>query len=942
MDTLLSFFVGVLSSIAAVGLLKYKLLFAMLPKTTRKGYLIDLEKKIRQMPFIYKDLDTDVINDFVDVEFQSLDLGTLQLHATSNMLTVHKDEKLKRNFRVLFLGNAGIGKTTFQRRTILTIINNEAGSAFLYHRENPIPLYIPLKAIDNSGPFPIYRYIVDNNPLFANRYGLRRLTRLSRSRRLFLFLDGYDEIPFTGGTQNFVQEELGIFFFPASLRNRDTLFKLGLTNKPELIDCYTALANCRVWLSSRREFFEKNSIASLGTKVFNREEGTAALELKGIGNNRIKLTRKIFDKYRRRSKAYYEFLNEEYFLYEIDNSDDEIRQLSYNPLFLTVMCYIYAQKAVDEKNHKVEWAKKFDELILECVELLLNDLDENKARDLPKAHKEALLTRRNPFVEEKKIFLQYFSMQLYFDDKPVFTGPYIKKQLRDFFEVEYKSPASTVILQNLEDDDAAKPNVALQLIYQGVFVLVDTSREEVLYDFPHRRFREVLASKYVNTPSRYKRLLASAEKEQFGEFLNVFFKSESYNDPAFHDEALTHVLDDAVGHVSDDLYVRITLQFIKLKPHYYNASSIVGRFLTNALLSDKRFRVSVELLRNYKPAPDFISNIRTELKNSSKTLNYNRFYLCAALLSFFDPRGLIESLCPLVGLFSQDRTILPIIFQYLSLLDPSNVSKYMETAGENDEAYLDFCYATTFNLTRDDYWRQLGGAVTNDLAGRVSERGLITFFFFLYKYCPARYDTLRSAVRFPIKKEMFEYVDRHKAGDSVGDINGDEVYILSRDKTEALAHQLENRETAFLMSKIFRYKEKNEKTGKIENRFETKYAVVPITNTFRQGLSRSLKTVEFKVIARKEFESFVDDLIEGLTTRLVPKKIKYIKFADLPEQVRSSKVRDEAGYTREGFMAYLRGLLKKDAVHKYGDVKKVSEITKEIKYAPEPLINHFQ
>lgn len=74
MDTLItSFIVGILSSLAAIGLLKYKLLFNLLPKATKRGYLIDLEKKIRQMPFIYKDLDTDVINDFVDIELQSLD-----------------------------------------------------------------------------------------------------------------------------------------------------------------------------------------------------------------------------------------------------------------------------------------------------------------------------------------------------------------------------------------------------------------------------------------------------------------------------------------------------------------------------------------------------------------------------------------------------------------------------------------------------------------------------------------------------------------------------------------------------------------------------------------------------------------------------------------------------------------------------------------------------
>lgn len=94
------------------------------PKTTTLGYLHDLEEKIREMPFIYKDLDSEVINDFVDVEFQSLDLSSLKL-VTTRKINLGDDEKLKRNTRVLFLGNAGIGKTTFQRRTVISLIKQK-------------------------------------------------------------------------------------------------------------------------------------------------------------------------------------------------------------------------------------------------------------------------------------------------------------------------------------------------------------------------------------------------------------------------------------------------------------------------------------------------------------------------------------------------------------------------------------------------------------------------------------------------------------------------------------------------------------------------------------------------------------------------------------------------------------------------------------------------
>lgn len=985
METLTAFLVGILSSLAAVGLMKYKLLFNLLPKITTKGYLIDLEKKIRQMPFIYKDLDTDVFNDFVDVEFQSLDLGTLKLKTSNKILTINEDEKLKRNSKVLFLGSAGIGKTTFQRRAIITIIKKKSYSKFLYGKEKPIPLYIPLKAIDNSEPFPIYRYIM-NNPLFANYLGWRRLLSLARKRHLFLFLDGYDEIPFTGGTRNFVQEELGVL--------------LGLLDA-EKDSSHKILADCRIWLSSRKEFFEKNPIADLGSSSRTREEGLTAIELRGIGNNRIKLVRKIFDKYRERSKEFYEFLNEEYFLFEIDNSDDEIKLLSYNPLFLTVMCYIYAQKAIDKENHKVEWARKFDELILECIELLLNDLDANKARDLPKAHKEALLTRRNPFVEEKKLFLQYFSLQLYFDNKPVFTLPYLKQQLQDFFEIEFPF---LLILQDLNTDNASKPNAALQLIYQGVFVLVDTNRDEVFYDFPHRRFREVLASKYINTPERYERLLANAERKQFGEFLNVFFKSEIYSDLSFHDETLILILNKALGHNSDDVFVKITLQFVKLKPSNYNPGKVVERFLTDAVLSDKGFIVSAELLRNCKIDENFTSIIKTELISSTKTLNYVRFSICASILQIVLPFTLNELLLPLIATFLADREILPIIFQHLTSLDTKhlplykrkidesyfdflyfvsvkvflnsdnvmpiiflhlgfierennlgfiekdNIPAFARLLDEKDEAFMDFCYALTFNLNNDDYWLRFINESNSDFWSDIDSRRLLVFFYFVYKFCPNRYENLQNQADFSIKMELFEYVERHYEEDVVKNVSNEKVCILSQNKIKNIIQLIESRQTAFLVSKLFEYKEKDKSTGKETFIKEFRFAVVPITNKFRNDLADSLKQIEFKAITRKELDNFIATAINKPIEKLNLLNPKFIKFAELPDHVRSptaedfkySNVTDWRDVKQKDFQSQLQDLLKKDTFHKNRDVKSISEITKSIHYTPTFLTDHFQ
>jgi len=73
------------------------------------------------------------------------------------------------------------------------------------------------------------------------------------------------------------------------------------------------------------------------------------------------------------------------------------------------MCYIYVKNVIDAGGHDVSWVNTMPQLILECVSLLLRDLDEEKARDLPAAHRAALLRRRNEYRDEKFQFLHYFA-----------------------------------------------------------------------------------------------------------------------------------------------------------------------------------------------------------------------------------------------------------------------------------------------------------------------------------------------------------------------------------------------------------------------------------------------------------------------------------------------------------------------------------------------------
>ncbi len=754
METLISFLVGVASSIAAVFLLQYRALYVFLPTRSRKGYLIELEEKIRQMPFIYKDLEIDIINDFVDIELQDINLGTLRLQATNKAIDIKEDEKLRRTRRMLFLGNAGIGKTTFQRRTILSLIRKKRD--VIYSKERPVPLYIPLKAIDNSKPFPVYRYIRENNPLFSHRFGFEKLLKLTRKGKLFLFLDGYDEIPFTGDTDNFVQRELGLVLFPESAAGAASL-------EDDLKTFYKNLSGCRVWLSSRLEFFEKNPIGLLGSGNNLKLGGLAAVELKGIGNNRIQLVRKIFDKYRQRSSEYYQFLDEEFFLYEVDNSEDaEISSLSYNPLFLTVMCYIYAQKAIEEKNHKVLWANKFEDLILECLDLLINDLDEIKARDLSKAQRAGLQTRRNLYSEEKKLFLQYFALQLFFDNKSVFTLQYLKAKIIDFFKKEYVGFPSDTIIKNLSEDNPSKPNFALQLIYQGVFVLVDKSKSETSYDFPQRRFREVLGSRYIATPERYEQLLANIEKKQFTEFLAVFFNSTGFRNLVFQEQSLTYILQKAKGEVGTNYYLNVTRHFMKHKPDGYDVTTVVRRFLIECLAEGVGFRISKEVINQWKPDADLMTRLRTTFRDAVEAGDPGRLSLCCALLNAHNRVLLIELLSVAVRTESNNRPLLPVLFQYTLKTDPESVVALKEQLMEDREFFLDFCYALSHHLAASDRLSEQKLAPVLNLA-QTTETNLFILFYFVQKYSPNFYRELQSFFDFAIAPEVFAHTEDAKA-----------------------------------------------------------------------------------------------------------------------------------------------------------------------------------
>ena len=157
-------------------------------------------------------------------------------------------------------------QTTFQRFTILTILRNKSKPDFLGTKESPIPFYVPLKAVENIVEFPILKYLIANSSFLSrmNRTeALKKLRGYAEKSRLFL-LDGYDEIQFAAGQggAGFIQQELNLIMgterFPAYTLNPDD-------KKAGFKDLYVSLSKCRVWLSSRWEFYEQHRLEMMGS-----------------------------------------------------------------------------------------------------------------------------------------------------------------------------------------------------------------------------------------------------------------------------------------------------------------------------------------------------------------------------------------------------------------------------------------------------------------------------------------------------------------------------------------------------------------------------------------------------------------------------------------------------------------------------------------------------
>jgi hypothetical protein len=868
------------------------------------------------MPFIYRGLEGEVLSDYVDVDMHSLDLATLRLKPI-NKIILKNEERLRSNNRILFLGNAGVGKTTFQRYAILLLLRKASGSLFTYEKQQLIPIYVPLKAIDNSSPYPVTRYIIESVTPFSGQRGARRLLNMASKGKLFLFLDGYDEIPFTGAGRNFVQEELGELFLGTRRYGRETQ-----DVHDEVVD---VLKENRMWLSSRREFFEQNPLGSLGSgrhPIVNH--GFVALEIQGVGSNRIKLARVIFDKYRKQSSEYAQILSEEYFIYDIDYSNDsEMKRLSFNPLFLTMMCYIYAQKAIEEKTHEVDWARKFDDLILECIDLLLRDLDEYKARDLPLAHKAGLLNRRNAFTPEKRLFVEYFAAQLFFEAKSVFDLSYLKTKVKQYFREEgVDSSAASVILADLDEDTANRPNFALQLVFCGVFVTAGKRMADFLYDFPHRRFREVLASKYIATPERYILLLDRLYEKQFSEFLVVFFASQWFKDFAFQDQSAELIFSRVLQVPRSTNWRNITYRYLSLTPPGYTPDRHIKNFLREALIqAEPRFSVSLLVLQSFSPDEYFLEDVVKTFNRSIEDGNPYRLALTCELLYWYNKLLLRERISGELRSGTFASALAPILVQFTCLIDSRILLDHLDVICSDPERLLDLAFVLGSLSGRAVSLKEMLPKLFHGLKRRLK----LSFFLVLAKHTPGSYEELRSIVRFDIDVALFRFliaVDTRRYLQKLNEAQEATCFVFSQSAIQRLRQTIRQ----FKFPRVLR--------REIRKGEETRVLYAEIRDDLRKAILEQLDQFTTQI--------YIDPAdIRNKLLRACSDVIRETKFQELKaspavlEEIENFKqLRERIGRLIEAFI--LTATVRKSLV------LDILEAIAHLSYTPAPLNEYFQ
>lgn len=278
-----------------------------------------------------------------------------------------------------------------------------------------------------------------------------------------------------------------------------------------------------------------------------------------------------------------------------DMAFDETNRLRSNPLFLTIMCYLYANRAVgqiaaDTEIQRTTRRSSLRDLICSCIDALLRDLEKHRVRDLERIASD--IDQRLLYYREKRAFLENFAARLFYDER--FAGHQVFTR-EDLYEVALELAQQEnwpeALIHALRE--RKRTSVVALLISRGLFVVAENSAKRQAFDFPHQRFREVLVVEYLDNPERIDWALENVSNRRSSELLKVFFAlSNSYQ------AVLLEKVLERVDEEDDGYYARLAAAFLEGRPDFYDPRPLLARWVRSLAAGSRPLDVPEELARH--------------------------------------------------------------------------------------------------------------------------------------------------------------------------------------------------------------------------------------------------------------------------------------------------------------------------------------------------------
>jgi len=271
------------------------------------------------------------------------------------------------------------------------------------------------------------------------------------------------------------------------------------------------------------------------------------------------------------------------------------------------------------------------------MDILLRDLDEDKARGLPPAQRVALVRRRNAFEDEKRAFLPFFAWIVLSDRRNVFDVAFVNARARAFF-VRSDFANRDAIVRSIDRAPAGSDSIGSQLANQGVFVAVGRVGNVMRYDFAHQRFKEVLAAKYVASNLSVEEVYALIEREDLAEFVFVLAKQESIGAVVFK-----RLLNRAAESDRRGYFGRMASDVLRAARDPV-AREAAAQFLTDAIRNRSEIRIMRQFISEAASSGEMLDVAEEAFLYGLRERRRDVFTIGAIVLQDHKPRRLVTLL----------------------------------------------------------------------------------------------------------------------------------------------------------------------------------------------------------------------------------------------------------------------------------------------------------